>query len=195
MNSPQDEAKIGFLDLVGLIALVARGFAVTVELFLHRSGSFGERYPGIPGAIGFLAILFFPLFWPGVDCSVLADFFLLYLGMAVWVRIRILLRRVRKRGHRLHSYYNGTPRLSWLLRSMREETIKTLVEPGLVFLVGAALFEWSPPMGSYLMTAAGGLLVSSGLAQSMERQRALDMHDSLIEQRSLVERFHEYGGR
>jgi hypothetical protein len=65
------------------------------------------------------------------------------------------------------------------------------VEPVLVFLIGALLTRFTPPLGGYLIVAAIGQFSSNVLADVNVRRRALDMHDAYMDQRDVVERFRD----
>ena len=104
-----------------LIAFTARSLAVTVEVFLHRSGSFGERYFGMQAGMGFLLILFYPIFWEGYDASSLLWFMSAYWFMIVCARIGTFVRRQRG-GAQPHTRYTGYPRVLRLFRRMSEQT-------------------------------------------------------------------------
>lgn len=66
-------------------------------------------------------------------------------------------------------------------------TVKSIIEPAVVFLVGVFMMPVSEPLGSYLMLASSGLLLSVNLLVGYERMRAMDMQDAAIEQRDLAE--------
>lgn len=182
MQTPRNDApsRPASMTLLGLVSLVARTLATSVEPFLHRR--FGSRYFGIHAGCVFPAILIWCCNWRGYDVRPL----LLYAGLyAVAVILaRAETGRLEAKGEVIHSQYNGWPRLLSLrgFRNLREQTAKA-IEPYLMFLIGGVLITWSPPLGSYLMVAGGGLLVSIGLAETCQRVRDRDLQDALIDQR------------
>ncbi len=175
------------------IAFAAGVLAVSVEVFLHRSRTFGERYLGMQAAAVMLVVLFYGACWEGHDVSPLLGFLLAYLFMCFVVRIGGLIER-RRTGVWEHSLYNGFPRILRLMPWLGEHRAKLYVEPMLVFLVGVFTMPLNEPLGGYLILASMGLLLSVNLTVGYERTRAMDMNDAAIEQRDLAERFRERRG-
>lgn len=174
-------------------AFVCAVLAASVEVFLHRSRSFGERYLGLQAAAAIPIILLFTTFWPDHDVSPLLVLLIAYVFMCALARIGVVLRR-RQDGQREHTYYNGRPRVMRFVGRIGERTVKLIVEPMLVFLVGVFTLPASEPLGGYLMLASFGLLVSVHLSAGYEETRALEMHDALISQQQVVERFRDLRG-
>jgi hypothetical protein len=167
----------------GLILLVARALACSVEVFLHRSSTFGERYLGAQAALAALIIFIFPIFGSREDPTPLWYFMGAYIVMCAATRAATVKRRTRgELGP--HSFYTGTPRL---LGRSGEKTVKGVVEPVVVFVTAALVSGFSPLLGGYLATAGIGLLVSANLTLAVERKRMLDMHDAYMEQRRTAE--------
>lgn len=189
-NQPP-ENRNGFRNFVGAVAFAARSMAVSVELFLHRTDSFGERYLSLQAGAALLAIFFWPVFCePWHDPEPMLMFLLAYVAMCAAVRSRLAIRRKRNLPQP-HSRYTGTPRLMRFTGRMDEGKVKCTVEPLFTFAVGGAMLSVSPPLGGYLMVAALGLLISNNLGESYERERARNMNDAYLEQRRAVERFRE----
>jgi hypothetical protein len=173
---------------MGCLMLVLRALAATVEVFLHRSSTFGDRYLGVQSGLAVPLIYFYPVFWEGHDVRPLYAFLLAYLFMCGVVRMASVARRRRgELGE--HSYYAGTPRLMRIVGRMREATVKGVVEPALVLSVGAAVGKFNAPFGGYLMIAAGALFFSAQAMQTAERRRVLDLHDAYMEQRRIAEQW------
>jgi hypothetical protein len=165
------------------VLLVARAMACSLEVFLHKSSTFGERYLGAQAAIAALIIFMFPIFAPAEDPEPIMYFLCAYLVMCGAARGGVLARR--KRGELgPHSFYTGTPRL---LGRQKESVVKGVAEPVMVWIVSALLSEASPLLASYLAIAGGGLLISVQLTLAAERKRVLDMHDAYMEQRRTAE--------
>jgi len=184
----------GFRNAVGAVVFVARAMALSVEVFLHRTSTFGERYVGLQAGAALLIIFFWPVLCePGHNLDPLFGYLGLVFCMLLCIRARIALRR-RRGGPQPHSYYSGTP---WLMRftgRMSELKVKTEVEPFFVMIVGMLMVAVSPPLGGYLVMASLGLLITTKLAADYERKRALDMHDAHIAQRNVVDRFRDMRG-
>src|SRR4051812_7155800 len=95
---------------MGCLILVLRAFAASVEVFLHQSSTFGDRYLGTQSGLAVLLIFFYPVFWEGHDTRPLYGFLLGYLFMCGVVRMASAARRRRgELGE--HTYYAGRPRL------------------------------------------------------------------------------------
>ena len=56
---------------------------------------------------------------------------------------------------------------------------------------GFLLRQINPPLGTYLMLAAGSLCISVCASEAEERTRALDMNDAVMNQESVADRFRE----
>lgn len=185
--------KMEFQNGVSIFVFLCRALALSVEVFLHRLESFGERYIGLQAGAAVLLMLFFPICCEGQSAEPLLFFLACFLFMCICVRARVHLRRKRG-GSQPHTLYTGTPRLMRVFRRMPEEKVKGIVEPLLTFLVGALALGLSQTLGCYLILASLGLLVSTNLTLGYERKRALDMHDAFIEQRGASERFRDLRG-
>lgn len=167
----------------GFLLFVARALACSLEVFLHKPSTFGERYLGAQAALAALVLFVFPIFAPTQDPTALWCFLGAYLFMCAAVRAGSLARRQRgELGP--HSFYTGIP---YGMGRLREATVKGAIEPVFVWLVSACLSECSPLLASYLAIAGIGLLVSVQLTVAAERKRLLDMHDAYMEQRRTAE--------
>lgn len=179
---------------VGILTAVCGTLAVSLEVFLHRSASFGERYMGLRAAAAILLIPFYAIFWPEHDATPLIGLLLAYLAMCFCIRIGVLTR-ARRGGQQVHSLYNGYPRLMTVTRGLfRERTVKLIVEPVLTLVIGALTMALSQPLGGYLMVASVGLLVSVHLSAGYDRVRAMDMYDAYVEQQQLSSTFQHMRG-
>jgi hypothetical protein len=166
-----------------VILFVARSLATSVEVFLHDSRTFGERYFGLQAAAAMLIIFLFPAFSPREDPTPLYLFLGAYLVM--WAAARSAAVKRRAKGELgEHSYYTGRPRL---MGKSRETTVKGVIEPLVVWITGAFCLEFSPLLGGYLIVAGVGLLISVQTTLATERRRLLDMHDAYMEQRRVAE--------
>ena len=170
------------------VVFIARALASSLEVFLHRRGTFGQRYFGLHTAAAAGIIFVFPLFCAEHDPGPLYLFWLAFLVMCLAARGSSAMRRLRS-GFEEHSYYTGYPRLMRASGRIPELQFKGIVEPGLVLVVGLFTSEISPPLGRYLIVASVGLFLSVRVTALEERQRALDLNDSMVEQRRIMERW------
>lgn len=190
-QEPMSEQRMGIRDVFGTLTFLARSVALPMEVFLHRTGTFGERYIGLQAGGAVLLILFWPVFCePTHDLRPMLLFLLAFLGMSTIVRVRTSLR-ARRSKPQPHTRYNGTPRLMRFLPRMDEVKVKCIMEPLLTWLVGALMLSVSPPLAGFIMVASFGLLASNKLADESEWRRASDMHDAYLDQRRVVERFRD----
>ena len=182
-----------FKSFMGWFAVISGVLAVSVEVFLHRSRTFGERYIGINAALVLIAVPFYTLFWDGYDVMPLMLFLVAFMFMCFMARTGVLVR-LRQGGPQEHTRYTGYPRILRLLPKLGERTVKLIVEPMAVFLTGVFTMSFSEPLGGYLMVASVGLLASVHLSVGYDRNRSLDMHDASIDQRHVAEGFRELRG-
>jgi hypothetical protein len=193
MNDPRSQQSSSGMGALGWILFVSRALSVSVEVFLHRVDSFGERYLGLQAGAAFLLIFFFPVLCERHDPTPLLYFLGAYFFMCVCVKARIQKRR-KAGGPQPHSYYAGYPLLLRSSGARHETRVKAVLEPLIVWIAGAALMTVSVPLGSYLLVAGVGLAISVNSSLALERKRALDLHDAFMEQRGIAERFREFRG-
>lgn len=174
----------------GCLMLVVRALSCSVEVFLHKSSTFGERYIGPQAALAMLLIFLFPALCPEDNPEPMLWFLGAFFVAIAAARVGIVAR-VKRGEPGPHSMYTGTPRIHG---RMSETTVKRANEPIFVIVVGAVVHELSAPLGSYLMLAGVALLVSANLTAAGERRRVLDMHDAFEEQRALAERWRSMRG-
>lgn len=179
--------------VLGALNFACRSMAATVEVFLHKSRSFGERYLGLQAAAGVRCLFFYTAFWRYGDIRPVLGFLVLYLVALAMARFGIM-SRVRG-GEEVHSFYTGAPRIMRWMRGMSEETVKRIVEPMLVFLIGVFVMQANDPLGTYLMLASFALFATGNLAAGFDRMRAMDMNDAYLEQRNVAEQFREMRGQ
>lgn len=180
--------------VLGAVHFVCRSLATTVEVFLHKSRSFGERYLGLQAAAAVLVIFFSTAFWRGANVLPILLFLVAYLVACAIARMGVTAR-VRAGGPQVHTHYTGVPRIMRWTGQMSEETVKRIVEPMLVFVIGALVLQASLPLGTLLMLASFGLFASVNLAAGFDRTRALDMHDAYLDQCNAAERFRAMHGQ
>jgi hypothetical protein len=178
----QDSLKAG-----RILVFVARMFASPLEACLRRE--FGPKYFGF-AAFGSLVLL--PLwmaFWPDKSSDALNCFSVLVLFM--FARARAESSRMLRNGANVHTRYNGWPRLSRWFPRMSEAKVKSKVEPAFCFIAGIFLMYLSEPLGSFVLVATVGLVLSQSTIESVERARVMELNDAMIEQQSIAERFRE----
>lgn len=193
MNMDHDHGPSGperLKTALGWVAFISGALAVSVEVFLHRSRSFGERYVGLQAVAVILIVPIYSMFWEDYDLMPLMRFLGAFLFMCLLVRLGGLVRR-RRDGPEVHSRYTGTPRLMRLMPRADERKVKAALEPLLVFFAGIFASPTSEPLGGYLILASVGLAVSVRLSVGYERQRVIDMNDAYLEQRYIAKRFRE----
>ena len=178
---------------VSWLLFICRALAVSVEVFLHRSRSFGARYVGTQAAVAAVIIFCFPAFFERHDPRPMMWFLAAFLWMCLMARAGTVARQ-RGGEPEEHSYYTGRPRLMRVFRRIPEVNLKSVTEPFLVFVAGLVAHEMNEPLGTYLMFAAVALLVSVKLSVRYERVRALDMNDSLLEQRRVTDQWRDMRG-
>jgi hypothetical protein len=176
---------------MNLVAFIVQSGAVTAEVFLHSR--FGERYIGGQAAAALVLIPCFGMLFPQHDIRPLFYFLGSFLVMCFLQRMDIM-RRLR-RGDREHSMYNGFPRLLRRSRGDREQSVKEMLEPVLVFVAGSLLLETNQPLGFYLLFAAFCLMSSNRLIRDADERRLADLHDALFEQRQTMERLRHLQGQ
>lgn len=186
-------SKKDFNQFLGVLTFIARTFGVTVEVFLRRPESFGERHLGMQAAAAFVLILVWPAFWEGHSAEPMLVFLLLYWLALLRARV-CTAARVRRGGPQPHSRSNGVPVLQRVFRRTPEQRIKAGLEVLVVFLVGALLLAVSEPLGAYLMFAAFGAGATSGMSGALQHRRSLDLHDAFVEQRDAAETFRRMRG-
>ncbi len=193
MGMDQDHGPSGperLKTALGWVAFMSGALAISVEVFLHRSRSFGERYVGMQAAAVIVIVPLYSMFWEGYDLMPLMRFLGAFLLMCFLVRLGGLVRR-RRDGQGVHSRYTGYPRLMRLMPRADERRVKGALEPLLVFFAGIFASPTSEPLGGYLILTSVGLAVSVQLSVGYERQRVIDMNDAYLEQRYVAERFRE----
>lgn len=155
-------------------------------MFLRRR--IGSRYLQLPATAALLLIPGWGLLWPQFDLRPLIGFLCAYIAACAVVRATSLRRRFL--GAESHSRYNGWPAILSVppFRAAREETAKGLLEPLFVLAAGIAIARANVPLGSFLCVAALGLLAVNGFLNAYQNRRAMDIRDSLHDQRTLADR-------
>lgn len=193
-HAPPEVSSADRLRNVGNgVVLVLRSIAVMAEVGYLRKG-FGQRYLGMQAAVAVPVLIVYSMFWAGQDLRPLMGYLLMYLGMCGVARIDMLRRRWRG-CIPVHSRYNGFPRLARFCPRMSEVAIKTKAEPALVVALGLLVLTLNPPLGFFLLLTAFALAGTTGMIDAHQRLRALDMHDMVIDQQQVAERFRTLRGQ
>jgi hypothetical protein len=153
-------------------------------VFLHRG--FGSRYTSC-GFLGVLLILFFTMWFPPQTVLPMEWFALAY-GACWLVAVVNAAIRYWLGLDKMHSRYNGYPHLCRLLPTWKESSVKYLEAWGAI-LVGFGVHHLNQPLGDYLMLAATFVLLRGYGLAAQQRSRAVDLNDSVIEQRMVAEQF------
>jgi len=183
-KSGNGERDLLGLFIVEMVESVARSISLTVEVFLHKR--FGPRYIGC-GFFGVLIILFFTMWFPPQTIVPLEWFAIAY---GVWWLVAAINAAIRffRKQDKMHTRYNGYPYL-WRLLPRWQETSAKYLEALLAILLGYGVHHLNKPLGDYLMLAASFVLLRAYGSDSEQRTKALDLNDSVIEQRMIAERF------
>lgn len=181
-------SKKDFNNFLGVMTFVTRALAVTVEVFLRRSSTFGERYFGLQAAAGAACILFWPVFWEGHSAEPMLVFLALYWLALLMARIRTKAR-VCRGGPQPHTLFNGTPTLQKVWRRSSEHRIKTVIEPLYTGSIALCVALVSVPLAAYLALAGICAAASSGMSGALQHRRTMDLHDAFVEQRDTAESF------
>jgi hypothetical protein len=177
---------------LGWMLFLVRSLSFSIEVVLRRD--FGERYCDGKGVAAIFILLFYAAFYPHGDRRWVLAYLGVYLAMCVRAAIGVQ-RGLRRSGDRSHTRYNGFPRLMGQFPKRGERWVKANGEPMFVLSVGVLVFIVNAPMGVYLIAAGIALFLIETSMEFSERRRALDLHDSVIDQRFLAERLRRMNRR
>jgi hypothetical protein len=181
-------SKNEFNKFAGVMTFLTRSLAVTVEVFLRRSDSFGERFFGLQAAAGAACILVWPAFWEGHSAEPMLVYLALYWVALLGARIRSKAR-IRRGGPQPHTLYNGTPTLAKVWKRSSEHRIKTVIEPIYVACIALCFATISVPLAAYVALAGVCAAVSTGMSGALQHRRSMALHDSFLEQRDAADAF------
>jgi len=174
---PRQRPLLTAMDLIGFAAL-------PLELLLHELRSFGVRAVGPKATAAVLVMFLFVAFHPGDNLMPLTVFMVAVIPFSIIAHVSAKIRL--RQGVTLHSRYNGRPRLMRLL-PFSEITVKRLEAP-LAFIISFAIRAVNHPVGDYLMASAAALALITGQRHLADSTRALDLNDSVIEQKIAAEK-------
>lgn len=195
-NQPQPQQPSNTQKVQGCVSWLALGFqglALSVEVFLHKSNSFGSRYFGLRLLAAAIILFFFPVFVKEYDPRPVWDFLIIFLVICAVIRIRTAFRN-RKGVLVYHSYYSGTPRIMRFIRKLPEERVKAIIEPVIVWVCGIFTLIWNPSLGLYFLVAGVCLAAKVHLSINAQRVRSLDMNDSYLDQTHFMDRWRNMRG-
>jgi hypothetical protein len=174
---PRNRPLLRPMDVVGFAAL-------PMELLLHKPQSFGVRSVGPRAGGAVVLTLLFLAFHPNDDCVPLALFLIAIIASSILAHVSAIVRL--RNGESIHSRYNGRPYLLRLL-PFSEMTVKRLEAP-LALIMSCFFCAVNRPLGEYLIISAGALAIITGGNYMADRTRALDLNDSVIEQKIAAEK-------
>lgn len=177
--------------VLGILRFVMRSWGTAVEVFLRRE--FGAEYLGTQ-AVGVLLLI--PLYIAACerfDPRPMLVYLGVYLLLCFWHRVNVLRRSWR--GEHGHRFYNGIPRLWRICPRCSEMTMKQVIEPLAVLGVGMLLMPILPSIGVFVIVG-GFCSAFLNIEWNIRMQkRAKEMHDAVIEQQVIAERFREMQDR
>jgi hypothetical protein len=174
---------------MNLLLALTQIISAPLEPWLRQLGTFGERYFGFHLAAGLAVLLVGPvLFFPTTDPRPALAFLIATLFVMAIHRLEAWKRR--RKGFVCHSRYSGTP---WL--PGEEVKAKTVWQPFLAVLSGAAMCLFSPPLGAWMVTAGVCLALSHGFQQEADKARIRAMRDAQIEAEYYTARYREEARR
>lgn len=170
--------------MADLSRVIMGWFACSIEVFLRRPGSFGERYIDwlrLWFAYGVVWLFAFPI--AGIAAGGLSlIFFVIYVAFVVLSVLHKFIRwRKYRKGERWHSMSSG---ISWLaFLPFPYVVIYLFIEPAVAFGVGLLFyfFVGEKTVGVWLCVSAIFLFIKNMSEFYAERGQILDMIDSAIE--------------
>jgi hypothetical protein len=177
-----------FTGFVSWLAFGCHVLETSIAVFLRRG--FGRRYFGLQALAVIPLLLIWATLWPESDSTPLLVFLGAYVMGCVVAQAESFRRQ--RQGEVQHSFYSGAPCvMHWpiLRRGFSERAAKGVIEPVMVLIASWFVAQVDEPLGTYLMVAAVGTMLSIGLGRAAEERRLMDMRDAHIEQQNVAERF------
>jgi len=183
MNQNQPENKIGMRESFNLLYAAAKVHAMCFWPIIRRD--FGTEALGFPAFFALVLMLLVGGLGRTPEIFAFLGFWLLMLIIQRARTFWLVRRRVV-----WHSRYEGYPWLALCLPLIRKESrAKSLVEPVLCLLAGAALYQLSEGLGVFVMAGFFSLAMVDGINRELDRRRLVAMRDAEIEQKVLVARY------
>jgi len=191
-QQPSDNEPFDVLSQIvpRLVHFVIKSWGTAVEVFLRKD--FGAEYLGTQAAFVLLLIPIYIAMAPEFDPRPMLIYLVGYIGMCLVHRISVIRRNWR--GEYGHQYYNGVPRLGRYFPKLSEVAVKTWIEPLAVLGCGLLLIPLFPPLGLFLLIGEGCALFRMLDWDLRMRRQAREMHDAMIEQEAVADRFRELRG-
>jgi hypothetical protein len=183
-NSYQKQEQSSFRSSFNAMYFLANSHATCLTVFLRHS--FGSEAIGMNGLVAVLMML---VYRGETRCLAMGTFFMAWLVALIVQRLRTFV--LYQRGWRLHSRYGGYPWLAIRIPFVKTEVRAMALEPLVCLLVGHVLCRWSEPVGRFVMFGCFSLAIKNGIERQIDRARLRQMHDAVIEQMHLVERFQQ----
>ncbi len=175
-----DNGKIDKQYAFALLYVIANAHRMMLAVFLRHS--FGIRAHEPHGIIAFFVLLVLA----GTGRVFLIYFWLWIVTLAGQ---RIYSFRLRFKGVKQHSRYQGYPWLAMRLPSINSEAEARKVEPFICLLLGLLLVTICEPLGYFVAAGFVSLTVSMGIDWIVEKQRLMTMNDGELEMRYYAEKF------
>jgi hypothetical protein len=176
---------------VNLFLWVCGMFALPAVVFFRKD--LGRHYMGTQ-ALGTVLVM---LLWPGLfgphDPRPMLMAFYAFLGLCFVARLRVIRRSWR--GDRIPRLYNGMPRLMRYAPHCDEVWFKRCVEFPLLVLIGVAGLSLSVPLGAFILTSAACLLITESSIEMALNDHAARMHEQIVEQEILMQKFRQLRGK
>ena len=190
MSQPDSSNPMqNFRQNANLAVLLMQTLATSIQVFIR--GGFGARYLGLNAAAVLVIVPLFFTFKRVTDFREIGFYLAGYVVLCCLHRQGIKLRL--KRGEVWHSYYDGEPLLKRFFPRLKcsEITFKRWIEPFLVLGAGLLWAKGNEPIGTYLMLCAASMAYLAHASIVVEQNRLHDLNDSVIDQRTLAERFRD----
>ena len=190
---------MSFLETYALVRWAMKFPALTLMVFTRPDLGIRILNPlTLVATFGTLAVLGL-LATPGHEAAH-PEHLLIFAGIGLYNGLAQRIRRWRElnRGIIHHTYYIGTSRFDvpWLPRLLRRKprVAARYIEPFCITAIGFALFPFSHALGIYLVFAASCLRAFEDQVARRERNRDLDLMDSIIvaeEETRLLEEYEQ----
>jgi hypothetical protein len=190
MSQPDSSNPMqNFRQNANIAVFLMQTLATSIQVFIR--GGFGARYLGLNAAAVLVIVPLFFTFKRVTDFREIGFYLAGYVVMCCLHRHGIKLRL--KRGDVWHSYYDGKPVLKRFFPRLKcsEITFKRWIEPFLVLGAGLLWARGNEPIGTYLMLCGASIACLTHMSQVQDEVRLNDLNDSVIEQRTLAERFRD----
>lgn len=169
------------------LQFIARIGSVSMEVFLRRG--FGSRYLHLEALLAAMLLMAWPAFSPECDPRPMFWLFIGYLIMCAAARFEHLVAFLRGSLVDRHTRYNGAPLLCRLFPKCSEVTIKSQIEPVLIFVTGLIARSYNSSLGGYLLFASACMGLTAFFLRARDNAKLLDLRDALIEQQQLARQY------